>query len=100
MAGQNRVGEPIGRRSPPVTRKREKVVAPGYCLRQNAGQRHLEGIGGSLEAREIDHESEIVMFVWSAYTATERRGDVVGHTLALPLGVLSGHRGDLAWSGQ
>jgi len=100
LAWQDRLGEPIGRGSPPVPRKREKVVAPGYYLRQNAGQRHLEGIGGSLEAREIHDESEIVMLVWSANTVTERRGDVVGRALALPLGVLSGHRGDLAWSGQ
>ena len=41
-----------------------------------------------------------MVLVWLRLPDAKGGGDIPGHLLALPLGVLGGHAGDLAWAGQ
>lgn len=72
----------------------------GDHLGGQAGQGHPDWVGGGLRAAEVDEETQIVVFVRTPSALAVRRGDVVGGAPTLALGVLCGHRGELARPGQ
>src|SRR5258705_513170 len=80
--------------------QRQQVVSASDRLGGDPGQWDAERIRGRLRAAEVHGEPEVVVLVGTLLLDPVRRGDVVRHPLALPLGVLRGHRGYLTGSGE
>ncbi len=93
LARQHRVQHPVRRDPDPVAGHRREVVAAGHGAGRHAGQRNPERIGGGLGTAEVHHEPHVLVAVRPALTAQpERGGDVLRAHLAVPPGVLRGHR--------
>jgi hypothetical protein len=100
LASQEGVEGPVDGGAEAVGGHGHEVVAAGDDLRGEARERDAERFGRRLHAAEVDDEAEVVVLVGPPSALSERSGDVAGGALALPLGVLRGHRRDLAGAGH
>lgn len=67
---------------------------------ERAGERDVPGVRGGLGPAEVDHEAQVVVCVGARGAPAAGRRHVVRRELALPLGVLGGHRRHRAGAGQ
>ncbi len=92
LARQYGIQEPVGGHTDAVAGHRGEVVAAGDRARGHSGQGDAQRVGGGLDAAEVDDEAQVAVTVGAPLPQAQRRGDVVRHGLALPPGVLGGHR--------
>jgi hypothetical protein len=70
------------------------MIAAGHQLGRNAGEVAAQRAGDGLGAAQVHRQAQVTVLVGERRLPVQAAGDVAGGRDSLPLGVLSGRRGD------